>query len=62
MAVELASIIERDIGQSVPVMQLLSAVSLSAIADFVSVTLGVIAEDDADSAKHSKNAKAEEAA
>lgn len=60
MAVELASIIERDIGQAVPVMQLLSAVSLSAIADYVSLTLGVITEDDAENTQTGDVAKAEE--
>lgn len=44
MAVELAGIIERDIGQSVPVMQLISAESLSAVAEFVAQALGVASD------------------
>ncbi len=41
MAVELAGAIERDIGETVPVMQLLGVPSLSAVADFVAKSLGV---------------------
>lgn len=44
MAVELAGILERDIGQTVPVMQLLGAESLSAVAEFVLSVLGVEGE------------------
>ena len=40
MAVELASGIERDLGQPVSVMQMLSAGSLSAISDLVMKMLG----------------------
>jgi len=47
MAVELAGSLERDVGQSIPVMQLLGADSLTAVADFVAKLLG-IGEDDAD--------------
>ena len=41
MAVELAGALERDVGQSIPVMQLLGADSLAAVADFVAKLLDV---------------------
>ncbi|MFK7874841.1 MAG: SDR family NAD(P)-dependent oxidoreductase [Paracoccaceae bacterium] len=45
MAVELASALERDVGQSIPVMQLLGADSLTAVADDVAKILGVGDDD-----------------
>ena len=47
MAVELAGGLERDLGQPVSVMQMLSAGSLAAIARLVGKILGVGAEDEA---------------
>ncbi len=46
MAVELAGGLERDLGQPVSVMQMLSAGSLSAIADLVVKILGLSADGD----------------
>ncbi|MFK8017571.1 MAG: SDR family NAD(P)-dependent oxidoreductase [Gammaproteobacteria bacterium] len=45
MAVELATSLERDVGQAIPVMQLLSAESLNAVVDSVAKILGVAAGD-----------------
>jgi acyl carrier protein len=45
MAVELAGGLERDLGQPVSVMQMLSAGSLAAIAELVMKMLGVGSED-----------------
>jgi NADPH:quinone reductase-like Zn-dependent oxidoreductase/acyl carrier protein len=47
MAVELAGGLERDLGQPVSVMQMLSAGSLAAIAELVMKMLGVASEGDA---------------
>lgn len=41
MAVELAGALERDVGQSIPVMQLLGADSLTAFADQIAKILGI---------------------
>ena len=41
MAVELASGLERDLGQPVSVMQMLSAGSLAAISELVAKMLGI---------------------
>lgn len=46
MAVELAGSLERDVGQTVPVMQLLGADSLNAVADFLATLLGLDSEND----------------
>jgi acyl carrier protein len=46
MAVELAGGLERDLGQPVSVMQMLSAGSLSAIAELVVKVLGVGGDKD----------------
>lgn len=48
MAVELAGLLERDVGQSVPVMQLLGADSLNAVSDVLATMLGLDADEDAD--------------
>ena len=45
MAVELATSLERDVGQAIPVMQLLSADSLNSVVDTVAKILGVSAGD-----------------
>ncbi|TVP70860.1 MAG: SDR family NAD(P)-dependent oxidoreductase [Rhodobacteraceae bacterium] len=45
MAVELAGSLERDVGQSIPVMQLLGADSLIAVAEYVAKLLGVNADE-----------------
>ena len=49
MAVELAEAVERDIGQPVSVMQMLSAGNIAAIADLVLKTLGLSGEPDVQS-------------
>jgi len=45
MAVELAGGLQRDLGKPVSVMQMLSAGSLTAIADLVMKVLGVVAQE-----------------
>jgi len=45
MAVELAGSLERDVGQSIPVMQLLGADSLTAVGDYVAKILEVDGDD-----------------
>ncbi len=47
MAVELAGSLEKDVGQSIPVMQLLGADSLTAVSDFVFTLLGLEPDQDA---------------
>ena len=55
MAVELAGALERDVGQSIPVMQLLGAESLAAIADFLAEVLGIDGETALEGADSQKN-------
>jgi len=58
MAVELAGSIERDVGQAMPVMQLLGVPSLSAVVDLVAKSLDV--EIDADLPSDAGSAKTED--
>ncbi len=62
MAVELANALERDVGQSIPVMQLLGAASLLAVADQVAKLLGVEGLDDTPEAPGTDAKQAQDAA